>query len=1006
MTLAAADLSTLSRLLDDALDLDPAQREAWLLALPAAHSHLQRPLRDMLARHATPKSRSPGAQEGRLGFMVDGPRFDAPTADPSQPSAGQAVGPYRLIRELGRGGMGTVWLAERVDGQLSRQLALKLPRLVWGDGLAQRMARERDISALLEHPHIARLYDAGVDALGRPYLALEYIAGQPIDVWCRTQALTVRQRLELFLQVVRALAYAHGRLVVHRDLKPSNVLVTADGQAHLLDFGIAKLLQPEQPGDGQLTQEQGRMLTPHYASPEQLVGEAVTVASDVYSLGVLLYELLTGRLPHAPQRQSLAALEEAVLHGEPPLASVRAAEPSAHRVAGRGLESARSADAARALRGDLDAILAKALRRAPAQRYATADALAADLERHLAGAVVLAQPDRLGYRLSKALARHRISFAATAAVLVALLGGAAVSIVQARRAQQAAGRAQVVKAFVVDVFRINGQGDTTNNSLRQLPAELLLVRGATLIEQQFPAQPDLQAELYGLVAGIFADMGASDLAARYARREIATLEKIGASPPVRARATLLLAQSLQAQGQLGEAQLQAAQAITLAQTDAALRPQARVLQATVLRALGRRDEAQALLALAERDLQGQTAPSAVAARILALRARLFEANQFEQALPLYLAAITQALAAEGPQSPAAVEIRMQLATNLVLQGRVDQALPHREAALLALRSSGPVGEIQAALKESDISKTMYMMGVLSFADASKAIERSRSAVTARGALVPEAIKAAIDFDLGSTLVLWGDVARAAPLIAASGDILRAHLESPRERLLLAAYQGLDAMYRGDHAAADRYFRERFDLRTITGDTGHPYAAFDRAYIALNLGMQARFDEAMAVLLAAPEAPPSATGARLVPDAPPAYQTTIGRAMARIALQRGDAAAAWALLPKHDNGFRQFPFDSNLLSAEIACALGRPDGLPAIERGLLAQRGYIDEHHPELARVRAVAGLCALAAGKPRRAAELAAQARAAIAAQPQLSNYFLQPVERLHAALLQRTARH
>src|ERR1043165_5617837 len=171
------------------------------------------------------------------------------------------------------------------------------------------MARERDIGALLEHPNIARLYDAGVDARGRPYLALEYIDGRPLDAWCAAQALGVPERLRLFLQVARAVSYAHGRLVVHWDLKPSNVLVTADGQAHLLDFGIAKLLDDTSPS-GNLTQEQGRVLTPHYASPEQIRGETITVASDVYSLGVLLYELLSGTLPYAHlESKTLASLE-------------------------------------------------------------------------------------------------------------------------------------------------------------------------------------------------------------------------------------------------------------------------------------------------------------------------------------------------------------------------------------------------------------------------------------------------------------------------------------------------------------------------------------------------------------------------------------------------------------------------------------------------------------------------------------------------------------------------
>ena len=402
-----AQWQRVSRLLDEALEVEPAQRERWLEGLATEHSDLRDTLRDLLRADG-------GAETGDFlpKLARPGERAEAGVA------AGDIVGPYRLIRELGSGGMASVWLAERADGSLRRRVALKLPRVLFIDGgLAARMARERDILAALEHPNIARLYDAGIDAGGRPYLALEYVDGVPLDVFGRARALSIRQRLELFLQITRALAFAHGRLIVHRDLKPANILVTAAGEVRLLDFGIARLLQSGLVEGAQHTQFGGRAFTPWYAAPEQFTAQPVTVATDVYSLGVLLYELLTGTSPYVAAKNSPGALEEAVLSVEPPLAS-GVAKPSERR----------------ALRGDLDNILACAMKKAPADRYASVEAFALDIERYLDGRPVAARSPSRWYVSRKFVRRNALTLGVATIVVLALVIGLGAALWQAREA--------------------------------------------------------------------------------------------------------------------------------------------------------------------------------------------------------------------------------------------------------------------------------------------------------------------------------------------------------------------------------------------------------------------------------------------------------------------------------------------------------------------------------------------------------------------------------------------
>ena len=424
MPLSIPQLARLSTLLEQALPLDEAGRQRWFAELPAGNEDLVSALKDALF---PADGKTPGLQEFATlaKFGTDG----VPTPV-SCLKAGERVGPYELIRPLGTGGMAEVWLAQRADGAFKREVALKLPVLTRvRKDLEERFARERDILAGLEHPNIARLYDGGIDAQGLPYLAMEFVQGRPLTVWCDASQLPISSRIRLFLQVLDAVTYAHERHVIHRDIKPSNILVSDSGDVRLLDFGVAKLLE-EDSTQPELTQVYGRALTPEYASPELLRGDAVDARGDVYSLGVLLYELLCGTRPYRIKPgASLGSLERAIETMEVERPSTRIDDDAS------SLRTTTSEKLSRSLRGDLDAIVLKALAKNPEERYGTAADLSEDLQRYLQGKPVKAQPARLTYRVRKYLLRNRAAIATTGAVVVLFATGYEIMQLRIERAK-------------------------------------------------------------------------------------------------------------------------------------------------------------------------------------------------------------------------------------------------------------------------------------------------------------------------------------------------------------------------------------------------------------------------------------------------------------------------------------------------------------------------------------------------------------------------------------------
>ncbi len=540
----AATLQRLSSLLDRAFELDPPAREVWLAGLHGDDVALAPLLRELLARTVSKET---------AGFLGRPPAFTVAGADaaPAGLAPGDLIGAYRLERLLGRGGMGEVWLAERDDGTVKRKVALKLPHVSWSPAFTERFARERDILASLEHPHIARLYDAGVDRHGRPFMALEYVEGKPIDAFCREGALATDARLRLILQVADAVAFAHSRLVLHRDLKPGNMLVTPDGSVHLLDFGIAKMMEGDAAHETALTRVGGRALTLDYASPEQIRGEPLATASDVYSLGVVAFEVLADARPYRLKRGSAAELEEAIASGDAPLASEAAQDPVAKK----------------RLRGDLDAILQQALRKEPTARYPGVGAFAEDLERHLRGEPVLARPDGAGYRLHKFVLRNRLAAGASAAVLVAVVSGAGVAVWQASvaRAQTAqaqaqaalakkeAQRAQAVQGFMVDLFRSNTHQQADPLKAQQTTARELLDVGAARVSDALRDAPESEIQVLNTLSDMYVQLGLRDKAIALQRRSVDVGRGLhGPGDPGRADAILSYATTLQERPQRSE----------------------------------------------------------------------------------------------------------------------------------------------------------------------------------------------------------------------------------------------------------------------------------------------------------------------------------------------------------------------------------------------------------------------------------------------------------------------
>lgn len=537
----------IAEIVERALELEPDQRAALILDLCAGDADLRREVESLL-----------GFQEKARDF-IEAPAYELAAetiADlGGELKSGHVLDDYKIVSLIGAGGMGEVYLAE--DISLGRKIAIKLVRHGFGSAhLVRHFRREEQILAALNHPNIARLYDAASTPDGAPYFVMEYVEGEPLDKYCNARALTITERLQLFRKVCAAVAYAHQHLVIHRDLKPANIRVTAEGEPKLLDFGIAKLLEAD---EIEQTITLQAAMTPEYASPEQVRGENMTTASDVYSLGVVLYELLTGCRPYQIKSRRADEIARAITEQEP-------TRPSTAIIKGGG--SSKSAILnPQLLRGDLDNIVMKALRKEPERRYASVGQFSEDIRRHLEGRPVIARKDTLGYRASKFIARNKVAVSAAALILLAIISGLIVSLWEAKNArhQRDVAEREKLKAERINTFLQDMLGAATPE-FKGVDIKVIdvLSEASHRARAEAASQPDVMADVLMTLGRTYISLGLFEPAVENLRAAVdASLKANGELHPTTATSMGWLGLALSYIGKYPEGEKISRQAVEL-----------------------------------------------------------------------------------------------------------------------------------------------------------------------------------------------------------------------------------------------------------------------------------------------------------------------------------------------------------------------------------------------------------------------------------------------------------
>ncbi len=830
----------------DALNVSPDERAGFIRECCAGDAALLAEVRSLLAAH------------GEAGSFLRTPATQLELPELAEAAIGQRIGPYRISARVGSGGMGSVYRAVRDDDHYHKEVAVKLvKRGMDTDDILRRFRAERQVLANLEHPNIARLIDGGATDAGLPYLVMEFVDGLPIDHYCVERRLAVDQRLMLFEKVCSAVHYAHQNLIVHRDLKPSNIVVTINGMPKLLDFGIAKVLSPEGDAPAHTVTEPGqRFITPAYASPEQIRGERVTTASDVYALGVVLYELLTGHRPYLTDSRSVHEIERLICLDEPTKPSTavtRGPAPDAH--GSQSVGSMPQKRLARKLAGDLDNIVLMALRKEPQRRYGSVEQFAEDLRRHREGLPVVARRDTIRYRGAKFVKRNRLAVGAAAAVTLALVAGfitSAVLYTQADRAKRAAER---VSRLLQDTLASVNPEIARGRDVTVLRG--LLDDCAQRIDTELADQPDVAAALHLTIGNTYLSIALYGEAERHTRAALALRQATSGRDHADVATCLdQLGNLLRIKGDYAASESAFRRSCEIWQSRTGRRhakvAAAHVNLGRVVEAIGRADEAEehyrTALSINRETLDANH--SDLASNLIHLGLQLMHRKSntsYDSAEPLLREALRIRRNADEENHPSLARAQMALAGLLRERRRFEDAEPlYREALALrkkVLDANHP--DIAAAL--NDLATLLEFRGDYT---AAEPMYRETLAIqeSSLGDRHPE-VGTTLN-NLAGLLRKSGRYDDAEPLFLQAADIYRGSL-GPRHFWVSIVLQNLGVLLetKGDCAAALPIFEEALHIRKESVAADNWRIAQIEALLGGCLTALGRYDEAEPLLLA-------------------------------------------------------------------------------------------------------------------------------------------------------------